>query len=162
MIFLAAMRDGRDGKATRKALMATIRERPGIHKAALCEASGLAWGTVHYHLRVLERRKDIVIDSSLREARIFAAQVSPRQRAWIRVMSNPHGPRIMDELAPDRGQAVSELSERLGLSPKVVRTQLTRFHEEGLVEREGDHRPEYRATHDALQDLTPPPPELYG
>lgn len=147
MIFMAHKE--RDGDATRRRLLAIIRDRPGIHKAGLCEESGLAWGTVHYHLRVLERARTVVIDAGRREARIFPDGTPERHRAWLGALRNPDSPRILGELQDAPGQGVTDLSRRLGLSPKVVRRHLDRMHRRGLVERTDDRRPEYRPHPDA-------------
>ena len=46
----------RRGDETRERLLAAIQGEPGINKVDLCEKTGLAWGTVFRHIKLLEER----------------------------------------------------------------------------------------------------------
>lgn len=45
----------RDGALRRQVIEGTVRANPGIHKSDLCRRTGLAWGTIDYHVRRLEQ-----------------------------------------------------------------------------------------------------------
>lgn len=130
-------------RGTRERLLALVRASPGLHKSALCAESGLAWGTVDYHLRVLARKGLVTTHQAGRETRCFPGDLAPRQTAQMAALADGTGSRIAFVLRHCPGQGVGELSQQLGLSSKVVRLRLLRMVEEGMVERVGTHRPRY-------------------
>jgi predicted transcriptional regulator len=134
-------------KSSRERLLDLIRSQPGLHKSALCQETGLAWGTVDYHLRLLRRGNLVSQHVDGRTTRVFPADLRHRQSLLAALADEPAA-RIAAAVhqAPQRAGA---LSDRLGLSPKVVRRHLARLLREGLLVREGDHRPLYRVADDA-------------
>lgn len=140
--------------ASRARLLALIHRQPGVHKSALCEATGLAWGTVDYHLRLLARGGLVSAQPAGRATRFFPALLVAREREQMAALAEAPASRIAALLRRSPGQGNQALSERLDLSSKVVRRHLLRLVREGLVEREGTHRPVYRlrSEADALLD----------
>ncbi len=131
------------GASTRDRILEAIRAQPGLHKSALCSLLGLAWGTVDYHLRVLVREGRIALWPAGRETRCFPGGLHARHRALLAALADARGSRIALLLRHVPGQGVGEIGERLGLSAKVVRRRLLRMVEDGMLEREGTHRPRY-------------------
>lgn len=151
----------RGASASRDRLLALIHRQPGVHKSALCEATGLAWGTVDYHLRMLARGGLVSAQPAGRATRLFPALLLARQREQLAALAEPPASRIAALLRRSPGQGNQALSQRLDLSSKVVRRHLLRLVSEGLVEREGTRRPVYRLRAEAeplLDGLAPQGP----
>lgn len=129
---------------TRDHLLALIEREPGLHKTALCEATGLAWGTVDYHLRLLSRAGRVTMARIGRETRCFPGQLAPPHESLLATLTSGPATRIALALRHMPGQGVGALSEQLGLSAKVVRRHLLRLLDHGLLERAGFHRPRYQ------------------
>jgi predicted transcriptional regulator len=129
---------------TRERLFALIEREPGLHKTALCAATGLAWGTVDYHLRLLSRAGRVTMARVGRETRCFPGQLAPQHESLLATLTSGPSARIALALRHMPGQGVGALSERLGLSSKVVRRHLLLLVDRGLLERAGFHRPRYQ------------------
>lgn len=134
--------------SSRERLLALIRDRPGLHKSALCHETGLAWGTVDYHLRLLERGNLVSRHSVGRTTRLFPAGLRERQSV-LATLADHAAARILAAVR-EAPQRMGSLSDHLGLSPKVVRRHVARLLHEGLLLRDGDHRPVYRAAEVAM------------
>lgn len=133
----------RGGSPSREQLLAAVHARPGINKSALCAALGLAWGTVDYHLRVLVRDGHVTLRPEGRETRCFPGGLQPSHKALLSALADGSGQRIAFVLRHCPGQGIGALSQRLGLSSKVVRRRLVRMLEAGMLQRVGTYRPRY-------------------
>lgn len=143
---------GEDGP-TRLRLLALIEHEPGLHKTALCEATGLAWGTVDYHLRLLSRSGRVTLARVGRETRCFPGQLPASHEALLVSLTSGPAQRIALALRHMPGQGVGALSEQLGLSAKVVRRHLLRLVDHGFLERAGVYRPRYQLRAGAMPRL---------
>lgn len=141
--------------STRDRLLALISSQPGIHKKALCDAAGVAWGTVDYHLGKLHRHGLIGVRKVGRTLHCFPGGDAPASPAPTTLLVG-HGPRIAEVLRQAPGQGLRGISDVLGLSPKVVRRHLVRMLEAGVAERHGRHRPIYRLHPDAQAAVESP------
>lgn len=133
-----------DGRTSRDRLLQLIQHRPGLNKSALCAATGLAWGTVDYHLRMLARSGLVSSEVEGRVTRLFPAASNVRHQRLLLLLSEAPASRIASLLRQQPGLRNGSLSQSLALSPKVVRRHLRRLVREGLVLQQGMHRPEYR------------------
>jgi predicted transcriptional regulator len=138
---------------TREEILGLIERKPGLHKTALCEATGLAWGTVDYHLRLLSRAGRVTMARVGRETRCFPGQLPARHESLLATLTSAPAQRIALALRHMPGQGVGALSEQLGLSSKVVRRHLLRLLDHGLLERAGFHRPRYQLRPEAAPFL---------
>ena len=148
----------RDGEATRQRLLALIRDSPGVHKSALCDASSLAWGTVDYHLRLLVRAGQVTLARAGRQTKVFPGRLSEERERLLATLAREPTARIAGALKERPDQGLGALVDRLGLSPKVVRRHIVRLLEHGLLERAGRHRPLYRLRPGAVELLDAPEP----
>lgn len=136
--------------SSRERLLDLIRRRPGLHKSALCAETGLAWGTVDYHLRLLERGNLVSRHCAGRTTRLFPSDLRQSQ-SLLAALADHTSARILATLRKEP-QRMSALSDRLRLAPKVVRRHLVRLQRDGLLVRDGAHRPVYRVR-EAVDDV---------
>lgn len=134
---------------TRDQILGLIEREPGLHKTALCDATGLAWGTVDYHLKLLARAGRVTLARIGRETRCFPGQLAPQNESLLATLTSGPAARIALALRHMPGQGVGALSEQLGLSSKVVRRHLLRLVDTGVLVRAGFHRPRYQVRPEA-------------
>lgn len=136
------------------AIHALILRNPGIHMSEIQRELGVGWGTVAYHVRVLRSSGRIVEHRAGREARLFAAGVSPQRMTWVAATHHPvHAP-ILEALARNPGARADELATAFGLTPNVVRRHLSALAEQGLVGWTGLHGRRYfirPSSHSAIE-----------
>ncbi len=128
----------RDGAATRNLICEQVRERPGIHKSELCRALDLAWGTVTYHLRLLEKRGQLRCIARGRQVNIFPAGVPELHMRWLSALREDIG--ILPALADGLEAKVGDLSSELGLPRRIIRRHLANLEEDGFISKEGPGR----------------------
>lgn len=155
LLFLAVAPKDRDGDGQRARIMQLVRAHPGIHTAQIKERLDLAWSTVDYHLRVMERDGIIRVSKMGRENHIFPLDVEPTQHMWFAALRDEGAHRVFQRLIELPGQGVPMLSEWAGLSHKVIRRQLTDLVDVGLVTRRGRARPTFEPNLDVLRKLPP-------
>ncbi len=131
---------------TRKQVLQAVHSRPGINKTELMKRSGLSWGTVGHHLRMLER--DGLINLVRVGRTLHAAPVSfTRGIARAPVLTCPDARRILSILiAEPFARGATDLGRVLGMTRKQVRRHLYELVAEGLAENDGAYHPRYRST----------------
>lgn len=147
------MTQDRDGAATRDRIIDVVREDPGVHKSELCRRLGLGWGTVSYHVRVLEKERRLRSWSRGREVHVFPARVPDGQMRWLAALREGMGTSIVETLVRMPDARVKELSGSLGVSRKVIQRHLTVLDEAGVVRHDGSHQPRYRIEDDTVAAL---------
>ena len=153
--FLSFAWRGKDGRASRALIRATVEAEPGIHVAQLADRTGLSWHTIAYHLRILQRQGLLQLDKDGRERRAFPVGLPPRHRQWLAALRIEPAAEVLRILLDDPRQSVPVLSRRMGYSEKVVRRHVANLAEAGLVQRHGQLRPVYelsRAAEPALAE----------
>ena len=153
LLFLAIAKQDRDGDAARARIMQIIRSNPGIHTADISNKVDLAWSTVDYHLRVLKRSNVLKIVKARRECYAFPHDIEPNQQLWFATLRDPGTNRIFQRLLELPGQGVPMLSERMGLSQKVIRRQLTDLVDVGLINKRGISRPTFEPNLETIRQL---------
>jgi len=143
----------RDGAGSRARILAAIQADPGIHVAQLAERTGLSWHTTLYHLRLLERRRQVQVQKTDRERRAFPAGLPPAHRAWLAALRTGEAADLLRLLQQDPRQSIPRLSRRMGFSEKVVRRQMANLSQAGLVHRRGQLRPVYEVSRAAEPEL---------
>ncbi|HJQ93673.1 MAG TPA: winged helix-turn-helix transcriptional regulator [Candidatus Thermoplasmatota archaeon] len=128
---------------TRERIVAIIERDPGINKSGLCERSGLAWGTIHYHLKILQREGRIQVLATAWEALHFVAGLPPVEMAWITALREAQRQELAERIGQAGGLRASELARRLGWSRKVIGRHLTALGRAGVVEKRGERQAVY-------------------
>ncbi len=124
--------------STRKTLYRLVQAHPGIHLRGLVQSSGLGFGAVSYHLRVLQVYDLIsAIPSGIRLC-FYPVDVEP-----LRCIPMIPRRRIQVLEAVERfpGLGLGEIGELLGLSPKTVAYHLRVLRWTGLVDSGRPLRP---------------------
>lgn len=122
-------------QATRLAILAALKEHGGLNRTHLCRVVGRGWGTVGYHLNILERRGAVAVEHHGRQLWIFDPQTSLAERDRLVAVSHPQRRNLLDFLRR-RTSTVNELSDELDVSRKVIRSHLSHLVGAGMVRRE--------------------------
>lgn len=146
-LFFVGLR--RDGRAMRARIRAEVQGDPGIHVAQLAERLGVSWHTACYHLGVLAKARHIQLEKQGRERRVFPAGMPARHRQWLAALRTEQAADVLRMLVRDPRLSVPTLSRRMGFSEKIVRRQIERLADAGLVSRRGELRPVYEPTLEA-------------
>lgn len=136
MILFAVGTDSRDGPATRRRIMDTVEAQGALHKSALMEETGLGWGTVTHHLRVLEDEGALQTLRHGRRTVVHAPGIPLEQVHWLMTLSRPETRGIVESLEREPGMDPRRLGEETGRSPRTVRRHLAHLEEVGMVHRD--------------------------
>lgn len=135
----------RDLGAQRLTILAWVNENPGQSKSALADSLGFSWGATCHHLRILEARGFLRIERDGRQARIFVPDQDSRHASLSRILADPVASRVLMHCQGVPQTQVPELVQKLQLSRKVVRLRLTMLLAAGLVVKEGQGWPRFKA-----------------
>lgn len=136
MIFLAKRgpqpRDVLDS-GPREAMMRAITEEPGIILSKLADETGLLWGSLAYHLELLEaagyiRVEKDPLDKRLRRA--YPAGVKPRDSARRIVGA---GVVVAEIVCEHPGLDAGEIVARSGLPRRTVYWQIRKLRDQGYL-----------------------------
>ena len=126
---------------TRAALLAAIRDAPGVHGAELMRRVGCGNGALLYHLEVLRREGLVSRVPEGQAHRYYVAGTLPRaemaRHAFLLSGSHGHVFRLIQERP---GLSQRELAARAGLSAPAVHYVVKRLEAENLVRRERQGR----------------------
>lgn len=129
------------GQQGRERLHSLIQKNPGISSSKLKKETGLGWGTIVYHLAVMEREGLVASRIEGRHRRFFVAdEVAPSERASLAVLANERTHECYTRLIDAPGLATGELAHQIGVSTPGAVWHLKRLEENGLVERKRDGR----------------------
>ena len=142
------------GDGSREELLRLVRAHPGIHPRGLCRATGLGWGTVNYHLAILERTGRIRIRAG-RPLKLFCAEVPPSEERRLLRLHDGTDRRIMDLLVERPGLDVAVLSRQLRVARRTLQRRLSTLVAAGLVVRAGAYRSRFFAAAWTLAHATP-------
>lgn len=131
--------DGRLGdQPLRRRLLDLIGEKPGIHASELARASGEPWGTVQYHLSLLDKGQAVTSIESGRERRFFPPDVEPARARLLAILGQGRRPEIASFIHDNPGARQVDICGALAVSRKTFRSSIEPLVEEGLVhERKG-------------------------
>lgn len=148
----------------RERLMRLIGRQPGIHASEICRETGEAWGTVQYHLGLLQ---DNALVSSLeagRERRFFPQEMDPRRARLLGALHQGRREQIARYIQEHPGQRQVDVCKALSLSRKTFRASVSALIDAGLVqEQRGLQTNRYfpeSGLADVLEGPMPRPPPL--
>lgn len=126
---------------TRESLANAIRHDPGITPPQLQTLTGLAWSTVVYHLRQLEKTGLVTSLIDGRHKRFFPADtVNWSQRDRIAALANARTKQLYGVLLEEPGLDRHDLAKRVGISRPATYFHLERLERTGLVGRDTEGR----------------------
>lgn len=122
-------------------ILTTVSDQPGISASELGRRTRCGWGTLVYHLSVLEREKMVWSTREGRHRRYFAqGRVNYSDRDALGLLRNASSRRLADAVRQTPGVIQKDLSHRLGLSPSTIAWHIDRLERAGLVLKEADGR----------------------
>lgn len=144
--------------------MGYIRKNPGIHKSELCRITGLAWGTVGHHLRVLKKEDSIQVFHVGRVVHVTPSNVAELMQTHPALLA-PDARKILHSLAQSKFDlGPTSIARDLDMTTKQVRKHLSSLQKSGLVEEDGAYHPRFRPTRSGQQQFEnegiPSPGEL--
>lgn len=142
LLLVRAYKD-RNGPRTRQEILNLVRDAQGLTKTELTARLGLAWGTVHHHLRVLVRERQLVQRRTLGWSRYFTTDVGGVEFGLMPLLREDLVPALIERVRQNPGIGIQSLSADLGISRKIVRSRLERLVETGLLERSEHYRPRF-------------------
>lgn len=117
----------------RKKLMGIIMRRPGLPATALRREVGEAWGTVQYHLGLLQETHMVTTIEAGRGRLFFADGMDPRKARLISVLHQGRRQEIAQFIREHPGVRQVDLCNAVAVSRKTFRASISALKEAGLV-----------------------------
>lgn len=133
----------RDGPATRREIVNTLRHAPGLTKSQLCRRLQLSWGTISHHVAVLEDARAIVRRRVRGRRRLFLPEVASDAVALHDLALTPLVPPILARVRESPGIGVQALATAISVDRRVIRRHLDLLIESGLLAQTRDYRPRF-------------------
>lgn len=125
----------------RDQILHLIKAEPGIHASDIARRVEAGWGTIVYHLSVLERNKLVSSLVDGRHKRFFPVGIVDfSRRGQLGVLRNETTKTIFEMIANDPGIIQGEVAGRSGLSVPAAIWHLKRLEDAGLVGRAKEGR----------------------
>lgn len=115
--------------------MDLLHEAPGRPLGELKEALGVGWGTLYYHVNLLERAGLVRTVVSGRRKLVFpgVGERDPREVAGRSLLVGPTARRVARAIVERPGRSLAEVGAAAGENPRVAYYHVRRFVEAGLV-----------------------------
>lgn len=136
----------------RQKLLEIISQKDYVSTTELLSQSGLAWGTLLYHLDILMRAS--LIGSTLAgKKRVYYRRRGPSPNQLIlEAQVSPNLGRIIRAVLDKSGACQQDYQEATGLSQRMCSYYLQKLQDRGFVNREADgNRARYRPTPQLLE-----------
>lgn len=136
----------------RQRLLDLISEPEYVSTTELLDKSGLAWGTLLYHIDIL-MRTGLVGTTLAGKKRVYYRKRGPApNQLALEAQVSPNLGRIIDALLEKRGRCQQEFQSATGLSQRMCSYYLQKLQERGLIVRETDgNRARYHPTEKLLE-----------
>ncbi len=122
----------------RKTLFRLVQAHPGIHLRGLVHASGLGFGAVSNHLRVL---RDCGYVSAVPSGVLLCFYPAGVEPVSMIPRISRRRIQVLEAIEQSPGAGLGELGEALGLSPKTIAYHVRALRAAGWVDAEGFGRP---------------------
>lgn len=120
----------------RKRLIGLIRKDPGIHASEICRSTGEAWGTVQYHLSLLQKSELVTSVDAGRERRFFPGGIEPEKARLLGILQGGRRQDIVSWIRENPGARQVDVCNALKVSRKTFRAAVSPLMEEGLVQEQ--------------------------
>lgn len=141
--------------AIRDDILHVVGAQPGISASELGRRLECGWGTLVYHLTVLERMKLLSSAREGRHKRFFVqGRINYSDKGALAILANPAARIILDAVRQHPGIIQKDLGDRVGLSAGTVAWHVERLAANGLVVKQEDGRSVRYHPSDRLIELT--------
>jgi predicted transcriptional regulator len=138
-LFVKLHPDQVESQRVRSTLMQIVRTQPGLTTQELRREAGIAWGSVVYHLQVLERNRKVVATSWGRHRHWFDPQGhASTERAWLAASAHAPARKILGVVGRCPGVRQKELAAEVHLHRATVGFHILKLEALGIVERRDD------------------------
>ena len=124
----------------RKKIYGEIKAAPGIHFRELQRRTGIATGSLQYHLDVLEKKHAIKTLKEKKFARYYAVKemITPFDQAALALLRQESPRQIVLFLLKKKSNSANnmEIAEAVSLSPSTVSVHLAKLTDSGVLKRE--------------------------
>ncbi len=124
---------GVEEQPTRRRILETIRREPGITISNLCRRTEAGWGTVKYHLQILQRAGLVVSRSPGRDCLLFPQEYPRDELPVTEVLRRGRAASLAKAIAQSPGASQKELCARVNMTRKIIRTYVDMLTSAGLV-----------------------------
>lgn len=122
-------------------ILEVVERSPGISASELGRRLECGWGTLVYHLTVLERMQLLSSAREGRHKRFFVqGRINYSDKGAVGLLANPAARLVLDAIREAPGSIQRDLSRRVGLSPGTIAWHVERLSEAGLVLKEEEGR----------------------
>jgi DNA-binding transcriptional ArsR family regulator len=125
----------------RDQLLDTIKQDPGVSITDLSKKVDAGWGTIVYHLGVLEKNKMVSTVLDGRHRRVFpVGLVDFSSQGQLALLKNERVRALYELIHDEPGAFQDQLAKRIGISAPATSWHLKRLEDAGLVGRVKDGR----------------------
>lgn len=118
----------------RRRLVDLITSRPGIHASELCREAGEPWGTVQYHLSLLNKGQLVRAVEAGRERRFFPSGMDPGHARLLALMNQGRRPEVAQFIREHPGTRQVDVCDALDVSRKTFRNSVQPLVAENLIQ----------------------------
>jgi predicted transcriptional regulator len=115
----------------------------GLHKSRIGRELNLAWGQLSHHLAILSRLREIELEYHGQECWAFKPALSVNEKKIIVAAGPPWRQRLIGWLGGKGASTLTELSNDLEGSRKLIRHHLGHLMAAGVVSRSASKPPKY-------------------
>jgi len=123
---------------TRRRILDLIHSNPGIKISRLCQEAAAGWGTVKYHLHLLEKSGLVVSRTKGRDCLLFAHDYPIAALEVVEALRQGRAGTLAREIARTPGANQKQLCERVRLTRKIIRRYVELLAQADLVSEQRD------------------------
>ena len=122
-----------NGDGSRERILAAVQASPGIHTSDLTRATGVTWGNMAHHLRVLESEGQVAKSVHGSRTCYFTPDVPEEDRALLVARRNEVSSLILDALGQQGSLMPRDIVRHTGARTSTVARYLKHLVEEDIV-----------------------------
>lgn len=138
----------------RSELLANVNQTPGLTLSRLRHRLGCSWGTIQYHMGLLEEAGIVRAANEGRRKRVFPGDMESEQFKLLAVLERGRMWELGMRVARSPGAIQKDLTDELDMSRKTFRSYMDRLTSMGLVDEVPDGRFRNYFPTDSLREAT--------
>lgn len=144
----------------RNRLMRLIRRNPGIHASEMCRETGEAWGTVQYHLSLLQRNEMVMSMEAGRTKRFYPPDAAGARLEMVSLLDQGRRGEIARFILENPGMRQVDVCKAVSVSRKTFRASVADLVGAGLVAEHKGLQTNRYFPDDSLAPLLEAPPAM--